>query len=335
MRHLILLICSLATLSLFGQKIKGPENAGFSAFALPSSVDSIRLIVADTSAALRKRKPVFLFIQGSLPTPLLLHNGEVAYSPFPFDIKPYQNDYHFVVVSKPGLPVLSHLSVLNQQYCYLDPVTKRPPKTYLEQNYLDAYVQQHQQVVDWLRQQKWVDASKIVVCGGSQGARVAAHLAAAEPAITHLIYYSGNPNGRMDEEVRKIQRDEMLGKTTPEEAVEKLESLQAYWKWAFENAQSTEAEQGDSPKTSTSFSISSRACLTSLNIPILVAYGTADLTAAPCATLPIDFFRLNKTNLTLKAYPKYDHHFFKQSLDNKEPEYKLDEAFQEWMLWIK
>jgi hypothetical protein len=335
MRYLLLLFWSVATLSLFGQKIKRPEDAGFSAFVLPASGDSIRFLVADTSAALNQRKAVFLFIQGSLPTPVLITNGEAAYSPFPFDIRPYQNEYHFVVVSKPGLPIMTHVNALDAQFNYLDPDTKRPPKAYSDQNYLDAYVLQHQTVIDWLVQQSWVDASKIVVCGGSQGARIGAHLAAAKPAVTHLIYFSGNPNGRMDEEVRRIQRDELLGKISPETAVEKLESLQAYWKWAFENAQSTDVEQGDSPKTSTSFSVSSRACLTSLNIPILVAYGTADLTAAPCATLPIDFFRLNKTNLTLKAYPNYDHHFFKQNLDGKEPEYKMDEAFKEWMLWLK
>ena len=325
----------LLAFQAYAQKAPNPEDVGCTLFELPfAGEDSIRFFVNGTGADLQRKKPVFLYIQGSLPTPLLLYDEHV-YGVFPFKTGVYRDSFHFVVVSKPGIPVVANTRALDAQMCYKDKDTGRFPAKYVVNNHLDFYIRQHRAVLNWLLQQPWTDTSKVVVCGGSQGATVAAKLASEEPKITHLIYYSGNPNGRLDEEVRRIQHDVATGKISEEKAAVKLEELQQYWKWLFANAESTDDTSGDPPKTTVSFSKPARAYLTQLSIPVLVAFGTADLTAAPCATLPLDFLRQGKTNLTLKIYPHYDHHFFEKKAGSGEPEYRLNSAFEEWMRWIK
>ena len=327
-------LLTLLAAPVFAQKIKTPEEAGYTHFKIASaSEDSIQFLVNGTGADLQRKKPVFLFIQGSLPNPLLLFDENV-YGVFPFQIGAHRDSFHFVAVSKPGIPVMADTRTLDTQMCYKDKATGRFPAKYVVNNHLDFYVQQYREVLTWLAQQLWVDMSKVVVCGGSQGATVAAKLATAEPKITHLIYYSGNPNGRLDEEVRRIQRDVTTGNINGEKAATKLIELQEYWEWLYANAESTDDTHGDPPKTTVSFSKPAREYLTQLDIPVLVAFGTADLTAAPCATLPLDFLRKGKTNLTLKIYPNYDHHFFEKKAEGGEPEYRLNEAFAEWIKWV-
>lgn len=328
----VLLLCSLST---DAQTPAGIAGGKFTRIDLPFAGDTAQMVFTGSERDLQEKKGVFLFIQGSLPNPLLMWQDTLTFSGLPFNPKPWSDRYHFVAVSKPGIPVLAELGKLNQNYCYVDPASGEFPKKYRNHNYLEYYLEQHRVALDWLLKQPWVDASRIVVCGGSQGATVAARLASVHKGITHLIYFSGNPNGRLDEEVRRTQQQQAAGKLNGVEAAAKLAELQQYWKWLYENAESLDDAAGDPPKTTVSFSKPVREYLAGLDIPVLVAFGTADLTAAPCATLPLDFLRLGKKNLTLKVYPNYDHHFFEQKSDGSEPEYRMDTAFREWMDWIR
>jgi pimeloyl-ACP methyl ester carboxylesterase len=318
------------------QQIENLANGRVARIGLPSSDgDTIQVVVFGSGSDLSRKKGIFLFIQGSLPNPLLMAQDTQTFSSLPFNISAWREKYHFVAVSKPGIPVVADLKNLDQRFCYLDPASGKFPDKYRRLNYLEYYLQQHTTALDWMLQQPWADVSRVVVCGGSQGATVATRLAAAHPGITHLIYYSGNPNGRLDEEVRRIQQQVATGKLNGAEATAKLAELQEYWKWLYNNAESLDDANGDPPKTTVSFSKPAREYLSGLDIPVLVAFGTADLTAAPCATLPLDFLRQGKKNLTLKVYPNYDHHFFEQKSDGSEPEYRMDTAFREWMDWIR
>lgn len=339
MKTILFISCSLFCLVLpaAGQKTDRLKDAGLSQFTIPfGNADSIRFLVARTG--LKQKKPIFLFIHGSLPNPLLIYNDQHIFNVFPFNTKAYQDSFHFVAVSKPGIPVMAHQNTLDNQMCYRDSSTGRFPAAYTLNNHLDYYTGQHTTVLQWLTRQPWADTSRIVVCGGSQGATVAAKLATLDARITHLIYYSGNPDGRLDEEVRRIQQKVFAGTLDGTEALRQFEQLQQYWAWLFANAESTDDTYGDTPKATVSFSKPAREYLLQLNIPILVAFGTADITAAPSATLAPEFLRRGKKNLTVKIYPNYDHHFFeKQTAADgtaAEPVYRMDDAMKTWMEWV-
>lgn len=337
LRFFVALLLATSTAGIFAQKPQPVPGLPCTRIDLPfAGNDTARILLEGKPESLSRKKAVFLFVHGSLPTPLCLFQDSLAYGVFPFHADEFQEQYHFVTVAKPGLPFSAQISELDPNMCYLDRATQLPPDAFRRNNYLDYYVKQYTAVLDWLLQQPWVDPSRVVICGGSQGATVASKVASVHPGVTHLIYYSGNPNGRLDEEVRRVQRDLATGDIKGAEAGRKLEGIQQYWQWLYAHPDETgNPENGDSPKTTVSFSSPAREWLVKLNIPVLVAFGTADITAAPCATLPLDFLRAGKQNLTLKIYPDYDHHFFEKMADGSEPQYRMDAAFREWMAWVK
>lgn len=337
MRHIYCGLLLLLTSVAVTQTPRPVSGLHYTRFDIPwAKGDTARMVVSDEGADLTRKKGVFLFIHGSLPTPLALFEDTVAYGVFPFDCREFRDQYHFIAVSKPGIPLVSQVRDLNPQMCFVDTATGIPPEAFRQNNHLDYYVAQHTAVLNWVLHQPWADASRVIVCGGSQGATVASKLASVHPAITHLMYYSGNPNGRLDEEVRRLQQDVATGKISGVTAAQKMEELHQYWAWLYANADQVDVpNSSDVPKTTVSFSSPARAWLTQLNIPVLVAFGTADITAAPCATLPLDFLRAGKQNLTLKIYPNYDHHFFENKGDGSAPEYRMNEAFREWMAWVR
>ena len=59
------------------------------------------------------------------------------------------------------------------------------------------YVSRNIEVLKYLRNQNWVSKNKLIVAGHSEGSTIAAKMASIYPEITHLIYSSGNPMGRI------------------------------------------------------------------------------------------------------------------------------------------
>ena len=53
-----------------------------------------------------------------------------------------------------------------------------------------------QAVLRYLKKQPWVEASRVVIGGHSQGTAVVAHLAAVPVLVSRAVYLSGNPLGR-------------------------------------------------------------------------------------------------------------------------------------------
>ena len=62
----------------------------------------------------------------------------------------------------------------------------------------------------FLRKQKWVDNSKLIVAGHSQGSKVATVIALNNKKVTHLGLFGANPFGRIDQNIRNyINEDEI------------------------------------------------------------------------------------------------------------------------------
>ena len=330
----LLLIC----FACFSQtRLKdSPADFGFSIFKIKGTIDSISFIVSDTS--FDKKKPVFLFCQGSLPYSLFykedsIHTWQQA---IPFEYKKYLNDYNFVVISKPGIPVFS--TTADKNYFYIDPVTKQVPQKYWTNNYLDYYVNNANDVVNYLLKQKWVHKSKIVIAGVSQGSKIVSKLGAINKNVTHVIYLAGNPLGRFDQNIRQQRRDALLGKITSEQAQKNIDSLYELWNQMVAKPNDVSSTNEDTYKTWTTFSKPLLPYLLKISVPLFVGYGTSDITSDYCDLLPLDFARNGKKNLTLKPYLDCDHNFSKGRYDKTGKEIsredmwdKLTEDFFYWL----
>ncbi len=314
-----------------------PEDFGFTEFSIKGKLDSINFIVSDTVFSIRK--PIFLFCQGSLPFALFwkedsLHTWNQTFN---FDnYKEHLNEFYFIEIAKPGIPVFSNSADSN--YWHIDPITHKTPAKYFKNNYLDYYVSAANDVIEFLLKQKWVDKSKIVVAGHSQGGKVAIKLAAKNKHITHLISLSSEPYTRFAINIKENKWNFLQGKITSEQYQKNIDRLNTTVEKWYAHPNDIANKDGETFGEIISFYEPMLPYLLQLKIPLFVAYGTDDVKADGCNMLPFEFARNGKANLTLKPYLDCDHGFVKTIYDKtgkeigKEDNFnKVADAFFNWL----
>lgn len=310
---------------------KKPEDFGFWHFKTIYQKDTVDILILSKRGEEQKVKPVFLFAQGSLPTPLIiLDEKDKPYQVFPFKPDSMLQDYHLAIISKPGIPVIMHRADLQQNFSYVDPKTKAFPAKYINNDDLDYYVNRDVAVIKYLKKQSWVAKNKFVVAGHSAGSAIVAKLALVSPDVTHLIYAGGDPMGRIATIIETTRED-----TTAKEA--DLEDEFSRWKEVVNDPKSRITKTGDSNKTTYSFSIPPIEYLLKLKIPVLVAFGTKDYGAPFNNFLRLETIRLKKPNFTFKPYFGLEHNFFGFNKDgsiNYEV-YNWDKVGLDWLHWLQ
>lgn len=299
------------TTNCFGQQL-GLIGKKAIHFQIKTKADTIDFVVVDT--ALKAKKPVFLFCQGSLPMPLFVKFKKygtemVGGGVSNFDLPEIKKHYHLVIVSMPKTPVVVEERNINDNYCYVPDSTQKQvfSRAYIEADYLQNYVDRADRVLRFLQKQTWVNPQKTVVAGHSQGSKVAGKLALQNKKVTHVGLFAANPFGRVDQFVRQARLDAQFGKITWEQADQQMEEQYQYFR---------EAHQADSLKLKPelkawkTFSEPFIDDWLKLKTPLYLAYGTEDRTADLCDLVPLFFIQENKNNLTFKRYLGLDHNFF-------------------------
>jgi hypothetical protein len=324
-----------AALRTIGQDL---VNNQYSVFRIPAGQDTTTFVVVGNRDELKKRKPLLIFRQGSLPIPLFgRYKRGISAIIFPFKAQKYMSNYHIVAIAKPGVALLADSATMARTVETRDPSFSS--QKYLDHNYLDFYVDQTNQVIDYLLKQPFVDPSKVAICGGSEGYPIAIKVAATNQKVTHLIGFSGLLEGRWQAQLRETRERANAGEYAQQQAQQAIESMYAYWQEVLKNPTSTAPSGGDTNYATYSFSTSNTLeHLLSLNIPIYICYGTADRTASLNDLLPLEFARKGKTNLTLKPYLDYDHNFYQLVRDGKgqvvDQVYKGDEVAGDYLNWL-
>lgn len=314
MKAFLLVCCLTLTFICAGQtrqemnEIK--KQRLYQPFELKEGKDTILFFVITKPGEAKIKKPLILYRQGSLPIPLFTRYSQgVSINALPGDFYSYLQDYHLVVVAKPGVPLVVDSARVNPFFEQV--ITRRfAPRNYLMNNNLDYYVRTSSQVINFLVRQPWVDKRKIVVVGGSEGYNVAAKLALVNRSITHLIGYSSHPYGRFDYLIKEQRHKALTGKITDEEAQAQIDSLYHLWKDICRDPKSTHKRYYDTYSAWSSFSEPPINSLLKLTIPIFVAYGTKDDDwdiVEENDLLRFRFLQLGKTNLTLRPYLNCNH----------------------------
>jgi hypothetical protein len=306
---------------------KSPVDYGYRHFKLNYKSDVADVLVACRKGEEEKPKPLFLFCQGSLPVPAIVYDETGASSPFPFSTDLITEKFHLVYISKPGIPVIAKASELKPDYTYVDS-TGNFPAYYLQRNYLDYYVNRNTEIIKQLQKMEWVSKEQLVIAGHSEGATIASKLALKNKSVTHLIFASGNPMGRimsMIERSRKFEND----------STNLAENDFGYWEYLL-----NENEKKDSidpyAKTDYSFSIPPMDYLIKLKIPVLIAYGSIDY-----STAFNDYFRVwcrqnKKSNIEFKSYVGLEHNYFGTDSNGKADynQFNWDKVATDWYNWL-
>lgn len=321
MRNTFSLVFLFISSLFFAQKT--PEDFGFRHLKFNYQGDITNVIVQSKKGEENKRKPVFFWCQGSLPQPVLKYDKNGLYGTFPFDPNDFLDNYHLVIIGKPGIPVISDVEKLERDYTYKDTLGKTP-KQYSANNFLDFYVQRNNHIIKKLVQEKWISTEKMVVAGHSEGSSIAAKMAAANKTITHLIYSSGNPYGRI------------LSMLAQSRFYDNDNQIFDYWKTVVENKNDLTTDEGDSYKTTFDFSVPASESIQKLKKPILITYGTKDWNAPYNDMFYVETIRKKIKNITFIPFPGLEHNYFpvNEKMEPNHEIYNWETVGKEWAKWL-
>lgn len=315
---------------LKAKELKGVDAL---AFAIEGKKDTIEFIKVGKDTT--KAKPTMIFMQGSLPIPLIFDLKTHQHINLPFDYASFIEQYNLIVISMPKTPLVVGLDHLNQQYCFI-PDTAKPntfSQAYLKANFLQNYVDRTQLVIKSLLDKEWTQNEELLLIGHSQGAKIATVVASESKEVSIVALLGFNGFGRYDEIIRrerkKLQQDVISGEEY------KTNLRKHYEKWREINESPNDYQQGHNAWTS--FSIDYTPHLLKIEAPVFVAYGTEDPIAENCDLIPIHFIQNGKTNLTIKTYVGLEHNFFEvtdRGIDRKNGAH-FTEVIQDIINWSK
>ncbi len=301
-------------------------------FSLKSKNDTIDFIVS--RADLSVKKPVFFFAQGSMPIPLyaaIPGQGTFSLPLGNFDLENLTKKFHLVVISMPKTPVVVGPENLTPGYAYT-PDTSKPNgmlDAFVLADHLDNYLHRANQVLKFLSKQKWVDNSRLIAAGHSQGSRIVAELAATNPKITHAGLFGFSALGRVHERVWLNYKEAMKGTIS----WEKLDELQQE-QYRFQQEIASDKGEDIGLIAWKSFRGIGFERLANIQTPLYIAYGTEDKCAFLNELIPLYFIESGKTNYEVKRYPNLEHNYF--PVVNGEPDYangKWAEVMNEFAAW--
>ncbi len=329
-RYLLLFLWLLAGPRPAPAQPKTPADFGYRHLQMRYKGDTVDILVLSQKGEEMKRKPVFLFVQGSLPSPLIKYDVKGPYGVFPFATKEFLPDYHLVIISKPGVPLVADVRTLTPRYEYNDPKTGRVPAAYCQRNYLEYYVARDAAVLRYLARQPWVDSHNISAMGHSEGTFVVARLARRPGVLKRVIYLSGSPLGRILTIVAGIR-------AAGDSAI--AENELRHWSQTVAAPHAYDCTNpGDSNLTTASFSEVQSPLQDFLHtkIPVFIGYGTRDDAALTNDYLRLELARAGKTNFTFRAYPGLEHNFFGFTRGEVDQEkWNWDRVARDFFAWMK
>ena len=279
-------------------------------FSINTKADTVHFIKISECGGIMK--PVLIFSLGSQPVPLILINekGPFISNVGGFDYKAISRKYHIIIISKPYTPIIKNLNELNNACAYVPDVSKPDmfDERYLERNYLEYHVDQMNTVIDFLKNQTWVDKDRIILMGHSQGAHVVAHVAMNNQNIQALGYFGGNVMGRFSQMINQAQNLAKKGKISAEEAQAQTNNWYEFWRTVGRHT-NWPYSTGDPPHTWKSFSQQYIDNFVQIKAPMFIAYGTEDPGSQQCVMLPIYLELAGKTNYVIRPFIGCGHDF--------------------------
>lgn len=333
MEKLILATFLFFSIFSFGQADR-PEDFGFRHLQTIYKGDTVDILIKSKKGEEQKKKPLFLFCQGSLPVPLIVKyndNGKKGiYHVFVFNPDSLTNEFHLAIVNKPYVPLIADKQSLNRDLTYSDS-TGKFPKKYMERNLLDYYVDRDIAVIKFLQIQPWLSSDKLVVAGHSEGSTIAAKIAYSFPGVTQLIYSGGNPCGRIVTVIEQQRAHE-------NDSDRYAEQVFNNWKKIVDSPGNMDVSGGDTYKATYGFSVPPPMnYLEKLKIPVLLTYGTRDYGCPFNDYFRVKMIEQKKTNFAFKAYIGLEHNFFplKANGDVNYDIFNWDKVADDWRQWLK
>lgn len=303
---------------IFSQNIDGLSD--FNKIEIIAKNDTITIIQNTIN---KNNKPTIVFVQGSLPIPLILKDNIDLWINFPFDYTKFNKEVNLIIINRKGVPLIS-------EYNDYEKFQNNPSKEYLENDNLHYRVFQVEEVLKYLKKQKMVDNNNIFIVGHSEGYRVVAKVAERNPKIKKIACLAADPLNRISENIIRLQQENItLGNDS-------LRVLKIYKEINdYKNLKNFNLMQNDMMNFVSYNENPPINSFKKYKNPVLISYGTNDVRAFNNNLLPL---LINKKNLELKIYPDLDHNFIKKEFDKDgtplEDSYHWDRVFKDVVDWL-
>ncbi len=287
---------------------------------------SMRAYLADFAKDREKRKPLMIYLDGSGAGSLFtMHDGHVAWSMFGVLAKEANEQFHVAATDKRGVPFLNEAHGTGDN----------APDEYTRHATYDGRVAEARLLLDALLKQPAIDASRVVVVGHSEGADVAAGLAAVDDRVTHVAFLAGGGPTQMFDLIvlrRKQMTKEGAAPARIERAVEQLQD--DYRQIMADPTSVTEFFQGHAYRRwSTFFQNPPADNLLKTKAKIYAAHGSED-TSGPIEAfdyLAVELIRAGRTDAVIRRFPNRDHGF--RDVDKPAAGPPMRDVFAEIVQW--
>jgi len=314
-RWLSFILVFIHFLSFSQEKISGSSAYLYN---LPHEINYSEVQFISIGDTLSDTKPTLIFLQGSLPIPLIIDFDSFKHINLPFNYRKLIDSYNLVVISMPYTPVVVKKAELNSQYCFITDSTDALSysELYLKVNVLETYVERTIDVINHLRTSQNLTATPLYLIGHSQGAKVASVVASKHPDINGVALLGFNAFGRFEEQIRRLRSALYSKQVTFEFYEDKLSRLYDQWKLMVNDSQN----YLEGHHTWISFSIDYTEFLKQIKCPVYIGYGTEDIIAENSDLIPLTLIEGGNTNYNIHPYLGLDHNFF--ATQNGKPDRK-------------
>jgi hypothetical protein len=259
-------------------------------------------------------------------------------STVPLDTKNLSEQYHIVIISKPGVPFIDSVK-MDEQTGF--PIYKTPEE-YSSRLSLDWRVNAANQVLNDVLKKVKVQNNKIAILGISEGFQVGAKLLTVNKKITHSILLVGNGLSQFYDFIIQNRMDAASGNISYEESQKNIDSLYKVYQDICLNSQSTKKEWSGHTYLRWSSFCKNKPMdnILSSSIPIYLVGSAKDRNTAVLSSdyLYLEAVEEGKQNITYKNYP-YDHTFNEVITDDQgnvtSVKNHMMEVIEEALTWLQ
>lgn len=327
------MLCLVALFYSMHSQDLSPEKLGFDHFEIEDkALGTINYYVSKNE----NKKPILIYLDGSGPYPLFHQmDGGFIGSTVVLDFDKLSKNYSVVLISKPGVPFVDKMESDSTGFPKYE-----EPEEYVRKLSLNWRVDSASKVIDELVKNRNGEPADVIVFGFSEGAQVGPYLAEKNKNVTHLLLFGGNGLNQLFDPIITARMKASTGQISETEAQQEIDSLFVQYKQIYNKPESINDHWwGHSYKRWASFAQKDPyKSLVNLDIPIYMANGSMDENSVLSADyIQLEFIKKQKSNLTYKTYPNYDHQFFELIFENnefKEAIPRLDLVMKDAFDWL-
>jgi pimeloyl-ACP methyl ester carboxylesterase len=289
---------------------------------------TLTYFLANFDNALHARKPVMVILDGSGASSAftVMDDGRVGFGVYGLLARRVCAGYHVAAVEKRGVPF---------GYRGSPGTAMNAPLDYTQHATFEDRVSDVRLMLDALLSDPMVNSSRVLLLGMSEGADVAAGVAAVDPRVTHVAFLSGAGASQLFDLI-VLQRKQMSAAGASPEAIEAaVAALEADYAHILASPEDDEKMfMGHSYRRWASFFRQQPADnLARTKAKVFVAHGGQDQ-SVPIESfdyLTTELMRRGKSDVTVRRFPDRDHSLMKPGGD---PSYEgLLEIVDEIVAW--